>query len=189
MWRLSGVLVVLGLPVLAACGFQPLYAAREKTLSTNDQMAQVRVDVIEAGTLGPQESAFGPGRIELARLGQQLRNKLLDEFNPDGRPSHPLYALHVDLRETEIPVAIDRAGTSQRDDVEIYASYKLLSLTDAKVVLSGTTTMTNSYGIIANPYATVVGRADAEDRATRGIAEDIVRRVALYLERRSSPEN
>ena len=134
-------------------------------------MAQVKIELIEN------------------RTGQELRNELLDRFNPDGKPAEPRYRLRVQLREAETAVAIERDDTASRSSLAISAAFTLTSVPDGKVVLQGVSTGLNSYGIITNSFATLVGKQDAERRALRSVADDIATRVSLYFQRQSAAES
>lgn len=161
--------------LLAGCGFEPLHAERGNGASTVDQISQVKIDLIED---------ISPPKVHVnSRYDQVLRNELLNRLNPDGKPSRPRYALQIQLSQSESQVAIEPDGTSARTNVSITANYRLISLDDGKPVLHGTSTGVNSYGIITNSYATLVGGQDAHKRALQTVADDIARRVALYFRR------
>ena len=164
MWSFKIAAPSLVLFVLAACGFEPLHAQRTGAPGPDD-LAQVKIELIED------------------RAGQELRNELLDRFDTAGKPSEPRYRLQVKLRETETAVGIQRDGTAARSDLAIYAVYTLRSVSDGKIVTQGVSTGVNSYGIITDAYATLVGKQDAERRALRAVADDITTHVSLYFQR------
>ena len=160
----------LGLLAVTACGFEPLHAQRDGAPGPDD-LAQVKIELIEN------------------RTGQELRNELLDRFNPGGKPGEPRYRLQIKLRETETAVAIEKDDTSARSNLSISAAFTLASVPDGKIVLQGVTTGLIGYGIITNSYATLVGKQDAERRAVRQLADDIATRVSLYFQRQSAAES
>lgn len=170
MWSFRIASLSLGLFALAGCGFEPLHAQRSGAPGPDD-LAQVKIELIEN------------------RAGQELRNELLDRFNPDGTPSEARYRLRVQLREAETAVAIEKDDTASRSDLAIYAAYTLTSVPDGKVVLQGVSTGLNSYGVITNSYATLVGKQDAERRALRAVADDITARVSIYFRRQPTAES
>ena len=140
-------------------------------------MAQVKVDPIDYNALQA---------TKLFRLGQQLHNALLARINPDGSPAKAIYSLKVLLAETESDLAIDPSGLSQRSNIQETATFRLVSLTDGKQLMSAVSYGINSFGNVTNAYATVEGRNDARARAINYIADDIATRVALYF--RQPPE-
>lgn len=176
MWWSRQAAVGIALLLLVGCGFEPLHAERRNGISTVDQMSQVKVDPVQD---------ISPLRLRLDdRYDQVLRNELLKRLNPDGQLGQPRYALQIKLAQSEGQVAIEPDGTSARTNVSITANYRLISLDDGKAVLQGSSTGVNSYGVITNSYATLVGGQDAHKRALQTLADDIVRRVALYFRRK-----
>jgi len=170
MWSFKIAALSLALPVLAGCGFEPVHAQRSGAPGPDD-LTQVKIELIEN------------------RRGQELRNELLDRFNPDGKPSEPRYRLRVQLREADAPVAIDKDGTVSRSSLGIYAAYTLISVPDGKVVLQGTSTAFKGYGVITNSYATLVGKQDAERLTLRALADDITDRVSIYFHRQPTAQS
>src|SRR3546814_19847398 len=69
------------LPLLAGCGFQPLYARPDAPSSVTADLAHIKVL-----TIGN-------------RIGQKLRNHLLEDLDPDGSEEPPLYTLGVGRSE------------------------------------------------------------------------------------------
>ncbi|MFI4987241.1 MAG: LPS assembly lipoprotein LptE [Alphaproteobacteria bacterium] len=177
-WRETAFLLPI-LLLLGACGWRPVYAEREDSTGVSDQMAAVKLEPISyTGQQGPN----------LFRLGQELHNALLNRINPDGKPGKPVYAMRVVLAESELDMAIDPSGLSQRSSVTETANYSLVSLADGKTVMSGSSFGINSFGNVTNAYATVSGRNDARQRAITYVADDIAARLALYFRRPPSAE-
>lgn len=155
--------------LLAGCGFHPLNGQASNGDSTVAEMGQVKIELIAD------------------RSGQQLRNELLDRLNPNGSPRAPKYRLEVKTTETDSAIAIEKDGTASRSTLSVFATFKLVSLKSGKDVLVGQSAGVNSYSIITNSYATLVGKNDARKRSITGLADDIATRVALYF-RRQQPE-
>jgi hypothetical protein len=180
--RLATALAILSLSALAGCGFQPLNAKRDLSSSTVEQMSDVKIALIQADR-DQENLPTNPYRVDVSRLGQQMRTELLNSFNPNGAAATAHYELHVTLKVTEVQVAQDPSGLSQNYTTTVTATYSLVTIRDGKSVLGGTSAMTNDYAVIENSYSTVVSREDAETRAMRGVAQDIARRTALYFKR------
>ena len=166
--RLS--LVLLAALTLAACGFQPLYAKRATGDSAAVQMSQIRVAPI-------------PDRV-----GQQVRNHLLDGLNPRGRPREPRYRLDVTLQEQKVGLAIESDDTVSRINLTLNAQFVLEDLAAQAVVLRGATTTIAAYNLILSDYANLIAEQDAKRRATRELADEIKTRVAVYFSRRQDNE-
>ncbi len=181
------VLTLSAAALLGGCGVQPRDGTQPAKAAA--QMPNVKIDLIQDSPGQAAYSAIGFTRIDYARLGQQLRNELLDRMTPNGPSGQAGYTLHVDLKESEAATAIDPAGTVQRSSLTITATYRLFSIADGKQVLFGTASSINDYGILENAFSTTVGRRDAESRVLRSIADDIKTRVALYFERGPEAED
>ncbi|HET8727909.1 MAG TPA: LPS assembly lipoprotein LptE [Alphaproteobacteria bacterium] len=157
-------MLVLALPLLlAACGFQPLYG--------ETQMGVVAAQFAET------EVAVIPNRS-----GQILRNYLIEDLNPSGRPDDPAYVLNVGLNETFRDLAIRKDATATRANLIVSASYRLRN-GDGEPLTSGSVQTITSYNILRDEFATLSAERDARDRALRQISEDISTRLALYFNR------
>ncbi|HYB08879.1 MAG TPA: LPS assembly lipoprotein LptE [Alphaproteobacteria bacterium] len=189
--RIIAVLAMLSLSALPGCGFEPLNAKHETASSTIEQMSEVKIAPIQSTTdeEAPSATTAHVYRVNLARLGQQMRNELLNTFNPDGAPAAPLYELNVHLKVTETLVAQDSSGLAQTYWSTVTAIYDLRTVKDGKSVFSGSSNMTNDWAMIENSYSTVVQRQDAQRQAMRALAEDIARRTALYFKREAASAN
>jgi hypothetical protein len=184
--RLAVIPAILSLTALIGCGFEPLNAKRSNTSSTVEQMSDVKIAPIQGNI---DNEYIATGREDVARLGQQMRNALLNTFNPDGAPANPHYELSVSLKLAQTLAAQDPSGLAQTYYVTVTAKYSLITIADRKSVLSGTSAFTNSYGVVENSYSSLTAKQDAERRAMRGIADDIARRTALYFKRQPAAAN
>lgn len=166
MWcfRRALILVVLA---AAGCGFQPLYGQRGGQ-SVGDQMAVTRIGVIED------------------RTGQQLRNALLAELQPNGLAGTTRYALDVKLSESISQLAVAKDETTSRSSLEIRASYALKRLDDGRVLFEGVSRAASSYNIVASNFATVAAEADARRRAIRVLGEDMKVQLGAFFNRSGS---
>ena len=170
-------LLVLGVaaPVLAACsdgGFRPLYGVTPSGAPVQERMAQVEVAPI-------------PGRV-----GQRIRNEVIFQNTGGGDPLPPTHRLEVAIKENVISTLVRPDGTAAGEVYTIEASFRIIKISDKKVVFQGTSHARASYErstIASIPtgstfnYANVRAREDAENRAARVIADDLKTRVATYL--------
>lgn len=158
--------VWLPLGGLSACGFQPLYGAKESAdTGARAELAAVRIDPLED------------------RVGQQMHNFLRDRLNPDGQPVAPEYRLHVQLTETITELGVQLDETASRANLRMVAEFTLLGYGTDATLFSGRSSSTTSYDILRNPFATTVSEDDARERALREVADDIQTRLALYFQR------
>lgn len=165
LWSKAFVAVLVA-SLLYGCGFRPLYGNSETNAGVTQSLAQVSVELI-------------PDRI-----GQKLRNFLLDRINPNGEPTHPLYLLEVTTSSTRTDLGIERDETATRAILILNAKYSLLDRTTQKPVLQGSLQSTNSFNIVDSDFATLSAENDALDRAAREISDDIKTRLGLYFSRK-----
>jgi LPS-assembly lipoprotein len=165
MWWFRGLL--LALPLLASCGFQPLYAERGEATAA-DQLAAVRIEPMPD------------------RSGQILYNALRDGLNPQGRPASPDYLLRVELDETSEELALRTDETATRVNLTLTAAFALLPIDGRQPVFQGVSRTTTAYNVLTSPYATLTSSEDARARALDDIAREIRQRLAIYLTRQAS---
>jgi len=150
------------LAVLSACGFQPLYGtAAEQNVPA--QFAQIAIAPI-------------PDRI-----GQQIRNFLLDRLNPAGQPSRPLYTLRVKADVSRTDLGIKRDETATRAVLNVNVSYVLIDSRNGKTLFTGYERSVNSFNIVDSDFATLSAEKDALDRAAREVSNAIRLRLGIYF--------
>ncbi|MGF7208080.1 LPS-assembly lipoprotein [Skermanella aerolata] len=158
---LAGWGLLLSLTLLPGCGYQPLHGANTPAAQ---QLPLVQINNIPD------------------RLGQQLRNNLIDKFYRDGRPASPEYTLDISLVPNVYKLGIALDDSATRAELNLVANYTLRNMQGA-AVLSGTTTSVTNFNILSSQYATLIGERDAYDRSVVQVSEDITRRVSLFFNR------
>ncbi|WP_044563654.1 LPS assembly lipoprotein LptE [Azospirillum sp. B4] len=164
----TGMLLVAGPLALSACGFHTVYGDRGLSgkPSTLAQLSSVSIDII-------------PDRI-----GQILRNNLIDRFYQDrGRPLKADYRLTVVLRSSKEDLGIQRDATATRARLHVLADYQLIDAKTNKTLYRTSSRAIVSYDISEAQYSTMVTEQDAYDRALTEVAEEITTRLALYFDR------
>lgn len=165
--RILAIAALLGLTVLAGCGFQPLYGSSPNAVSQQD-LSEVRI---------------GPLRD---RVGQLLRLRLAKTMHPRGQARVPKWQLAIDLNTTEQRLGIRKDETATRANLVLEAKFRLLGIPSNKVAFQGRSVITISYNILESRFGTVASRSDAERRATRELGDNIKNRVALFLAQRTT---
>ena len=162
---LAGLLVLF----LTGCGFQPMNS-QYSNRPTVPEMATVKIALIDD------------------RMGQELRNALLDRLNPKGEPERPLYVLKVSLSKGSSELGVRKDDTATRANLKATAN---IALSDAKgnPLLSDTVSSTASYNIMEARYATTAAERNAEQRAAIDLADMIYARVAAYFSRNKQQPN
>lgn len=159
------VLALLGLSLLAGCGFKPMYAENSGGSVESD---------LQAVRIAPLPE----------RRGQILHNYLRDEINPYGQPAEPVYELRIGLAETTDDSGIRRDETASREIITMRAAFELVDLKADQVVFQGQARSSTAYNILDDRFASVVSADDARDRALRELSADIKLRLAAYFSAR-----
>jgi len=159
---------------LASCGFEPLYVERHSDqkwyyqgqfdTSITNEMAQIKVEPADE------------------RIGQLVRNELLDSLTPKGAPDKPKYRLkieNIDKSVTEQAMRDDITATRER--VEYKLNYVLIDASNSEKLVSGDTLALLGYDIMANPYSTTFSQKKVEKDAAKIMADDISLRIGAYF--------
>ena len=160
--------LLLGVVLLGACGFEPLYAQRENAEAVSE-LSAIKVQRIED------------------RNGQQLRNYLLDRLNPHGQAEKELYSLYVTLVEDRQDLAIRKDETATRANLIMTARFVLVEIESGVRLLESVSSVTTSFNIVRSEFATLTGENDARRRGVREISDEIRTRLALYFNGRHRP--
>ena len=171
--RLGFVLVVTGL--VAGCGFQPLYGRNPSVgdESVRDRFAEVLVTPIPKRQGSPQ-----------ARVAVAIQKALEFDFNNGAPPVTPTHRLEVVVTPSDITTYTDPVtGRPQEGMGGLTASYQLVEIATAKIVLKDSTFARVGYDIPGSQQRFAAQRAqlDAEDRAANVAAEAIRNRLASYF--------
>jgi LPS-assembly lipoprotein len=158
---LAGWGLLLSLTLLQGCGYQPLYGANTPAAQ---QLPMVQINNIPD------------------RLGQQLRNSLIDRFYQDGRPASPEYTLDISLVPSVYKLGIALDDSATRAELSLRAYYTLRNM-QGTAIMSGSANSVTNFNILRSQYATLIGERDAYDRSITQVSEDITRRVSLFFNR------
>ncbi len=162
--RLVAVMALIA-PLLAGCGFQPMYAETSTGVQLDEVMRTVSVAKI-------------PGRV-----GQRVRNELIFATTGGGYRDAAEYRLEIAIRESVQDTVVAKTGESEGRAYRLTAAFKLIRLEDQTVALSGTSIGRAAYDNLDSTFADIRARRDAENRAARSVAEDIQTRIAIALSR------
>jgi LPS-assembly lipoprotein len=146
-------------PLLAACGFTPLY-----------------------GTGAP--AAAMAGRVDVAPMqgaaGFAMRERLTGRLGPATAPTH---RLEVSLELTRAGVALTQENVTTRYNVTGVAEYRLVPLAGGPPVTSGTLRTVTGYSAPASAtgsaFAARAAEQDAYRRLANDLADEVVQRLAL----------
>jgi len=159
---------------ICACGFEPLYV--EKTGGDdlwyyNNQydtdivreMAQIKITTVSG------------------RMGQMIKNELIDMFNPQGAPKNAKYFLKLFAPEkTTKEQALRDDITATREKVTYTVTYELWNTENGRLI-NGSSQTVLSYDLLDNPYSTTMDKKKVEKDGAKIIANDIALRIGAYF--------
>lgn len=154
---------------LSACsdggaGFRPLYGSAELGgAGVSEKLASVDVAPI-------------PGRV-----GQRVRNELIFQNTGGGAPLPPEYRLDIAIRESISSTLVRQDGNAAGQVYNLDASYRLIRISDKKVVAEGTSFTRAGFERISSVFANVRAREDAENRAAKTVGEELRTRLLAHL--------
>jgi LPS-assembly lipoprotein len=163
------VLAVVAALALGACGFRPLYAPASSGADVTRALAAVSVSPVPD------------------RAGQIYRNTLERLLAGKGDVEPNRYRLDSGIEISETGLAINEDATASRYNVTVKVVYRLVAVrageNNADLLLSdGTVSQINSYNQITAPYAILVSRQDAIERALEEAAREVQIRLAIYFD-------
>jgi len=160
MWCFKSSLIVLAI-VAAACGFEPLHSSTGGAVPA----------VLSSVDIAPIPN----------RLGQVVRNHLLDRLTPLGEPAVAKYRFIVSLRVDKEPLAIARDDSVTRFNVSLQADYHLVHISSGISVLHGEARSIAAYNLVSSDYANLVAERDAKLRAAREVSDEMKTHLSVYL--------
>jgi len=146
--------------LLAACGFKPLYEAGGSSAAMQAKLSAIEVAPIPD------------------RLGQIMRNRLLDRLNVTASRE---YRLDIVLMQATEGYGVRPDAATTQEQLTVRAQVKLVSLVDETVLFEEEMRVRTSYDIVLSDFATVTQREDSARRLVLELAERIHRRLALQF--------
>lgn len=143
----------------AGCGFRPIHSDQSYAAAANLSLVEI---------------ALIPDR-----LGQMLRNELLDLFRP--RAAGTQFELRVSVNESIQNLGIQLNSIATRANLRVRASYAVTRRADGDTMIQGSLESINSYNILKSDFATLTAQADARRHAVREIAKRLQERVSVWF--------
>ena len=171
--RMTGsALIIAAALLLSACGFKPMYATNGSGPAVSEEFARIAIDPIPD------------------RLGQLVRNALIDRVTPLGSPRDPVYRLVVKVTEEREDVGLRQDASVTRANYRLNGDFQLVEIaTDLKVITANARTAT-AYDVVQQDFSTVIAQQDAERRLSIELADEIRTRLSIYFSReeKKAPE-
>ena len=149
--------------LVSACGFQPLYGTKSTRDRSLADLNSVAIDPI-------------PDRI-----GQLVRNNLIDRMHTQGRNQTPRYRLKISLNLESEGLAVRSDDVVTRRNLVLTADYKIMNSNGDKELFTGRTFSIASYNVVGSDYANLSARRDAHVRTAREVSEEIKNQVVYFV--------
>ena len=154
---------------LAGCGFRPLYGKPEADDSVSLDLAAIRVGEI--------------GEDDERRVGQLLRNELIDRFTAGVGEQPQRYYLAIEIDQRTSPLQIQNTDTVTRYNLMLLAKIRLYANGSNEAIYVTDARATSSYDVVDSEYATLVAEEGSARAAARDLSNTIASLLALYFDR------
>jgi LPS-assembly lipoprotein len=151
------------LAAVTGCGFQPLYGTKTTRDRAVIELSSVAIDPI-------------PDRI-----GQLVRNDLIDRIHTKGRDYQPRYRLKVDLTTANEGLAVRSDDVVTRRNMTLSATYSIYNSKTGAVLFEGHTFSVASYNVGNSEFANLSAQRDARVRTAREVSEEIKNQVVYFV--------
>ena len=154
----------------AGCGFRPMYGTPSGAASGVDaDLASVRIAPIKD------------------RIGQQLRNALLQRLSPRGEAADYSYSLLVRLNESVSNLGFRKDTYATVANLSMSA--QIILTREGAAIIGETVTTTVYFDHLGPRYASIATERDAEERAIIQLADNIRNRVTVAIQRYQANPN
>jgi len=153
-------LLIISLFLVSACGFKPLYEAGGSSAAM-----QAKLSAIDVGPIPD-------------RLGQIMRNRLLDRLNASAVQQ---YRLDIVLSQTTEGYGVRPDAATTQEQLTIVAAVKLVALDGDAILFEEEMRARTAYDLVLSDFSTVTQREDSARRLVLELAERIHRRLALQF--------
>jgi LPS-assembly lipoprotein len=144
--------------LLAACGFQPMYAPAGG-----------------GAAIGPVHVAEIEGKA-----GHVLKTELDRMLAAENNGATPMQ-LEITLAEEVIPLGIRRDESATRAELRLVANYVLTPATPGQQVVRGSVTSVVTYDIPTAAFGEIAAQDDARERAAETMAQRMRAELALRM--------
>jgi len=167
--RLKLPLVTLLALLLGGCGFRPMYGQfADGESDLRDVMANIRV-----------ASITEDGRP--SRIGQVIRNNLLDRLTPFGETTQAEYLLKVTFLVEEHGYGIREDESVTLQNLKLVAAYQLEDVATSKVVLESAARSLVTYDLAQSDYSNMIARQASLRRLSEEVSNQMATRIGAFF--------
>lgn len=154
---------------MSSCAYQPIYGTKKS----------------QTGKASETSASKGLSEIEIAnipdRVGQILRNDLIDRINYNGYSSETRYLLQIGLAESRSDLGLKRDGSSSLYVYKITANVTLSDKKTGKVLKRFTTSSESTVNVIREQFSILAASETGRKRALKLVADGIINRLSIYF--------
>ena len=159
---------------VSACGFEPLYVEKTSGDGLWYYDNEFDTDIVYEMSQVKVEGATD-------RIGQLVKNELIDNLTPHGVPQRAKYFLKLEpVKSKRTEQALRDDITATREKVKYTLKYSLWSKEKGSLV-SGKSWIFLSYDLLDNPYSTTMDKKKVEKDGAKILANDISLRIGAYF--------
>lgn len=171
------LLVLISALVLSGCGFKPMYGQfSDGKGDLRAIMANIRVsDITEQG--------------RPSRIGQVIRNNLLDRLTPFGETKSAEYILKVTFLVEEQGYGIRKDESVTLQNLKLVTAYQLEDVETSKVVLDFAARAIVTYDLAQSDYSNMIARNAALKRLAQEVANQMATRIGAFFSKNATKEH
>lgn len=169
LWCKRALILICVAALPMGCGFEPVY--KQHSAQAEDTTLQAKLAAIEVLPM--------PGR-----MGQELRNTVIDLLNPRALSVAPLYRLDIKLEKKSAPADIEKDRRITRYNITNIANYTLTRIDNSKVIDKGTVKLIGSYDSLDSRFSTFVAEDFTTNNVIGEVAEEIHGRMVTTLKKK-----
>ncbi len=174
--RLKFILILMFAVGLAGCGFKPMYGQfSDGKGDLRAVMANIRVaDISEHG--------------RPSRIGQVIRNNLLDRLTPLGETKSAEYILTVTFLIEEQGYGIREDETVTLQNIKLVTTYQLEDVESSKVVLESAARGLVTFDLARSDYSNMIARNASLKRLAEEVSNQMATRIGAYFSKAAVQE-
>lgn len=173
---LTALWSLLALPMLVACGFEPVHSTETRARYAS-QIESVEIETSNLTNLSGN-----------SRAAELLKAEIKDLTNPTAQRSEKLFVMNIKVTESEVSLFINPDGTSGRGDYQFTSAYILSRKFDGKVIDTGNINRSSSYNnALTADFSTFVSREAARKQGIVALAQDYKLRLANLVPKLNDP--
>jgi len=162
--------------VLGSCGFKPMYGQfSDGETDLRDVMANIHVaNITEDG--------------RPSRIGQVIRNNLLDRLTPFGETKSADFILNITFFIEEHGYGIREDESVTLQNLKLVTAYQLEEVATSKVVLDSAARGLVTYDLAQADYSNMIARNAALKRLSEEVSNQMATRIGAYFSKTSAKQ-